>query len=178
LLSRKKVEVLFSVGIVSFLVWAIWEARQWPPPSKLFPWSLAFTVLTLALLHFALAWRGALKENTAGNLAAKRTEDANASATTGRSDSESLLISPEIARQRAIVICCWIVAFFIGISLLGFKLGSLFLTFMFLKFTARESWTISAAIAVANYLFFWLVFDIALRTPLGSGLLGDYFGIN
>jgi hypothetical protein len=177
-LSRKKVEVLFSVGIVSFLVWAVWEARQWPAPSKLFPWSLGFTVLTLALVHLGLGLRAALKESSARNIAGKTSEDVHATKGTGRSDSESLLISPEIARQRMIVICCWIVAFFIGISFLGFKLGSLFLTFGFLKFTAKERWTISAAIAVANYLFFWIVFDIALRTPLGSGLLGDYFGIN
>lgn len=73
---------------------------------------------------------------------------------------------------------CWIVGFFIGISLLGFKLGSLFLTFVFLKFTAKEKWTISAALAVAGYLFFWLVFDLGLRVPLGSGLIGEYFGVD
>lgn len=75
-------------------------------------------------------------------------------------------------------ICCWIVGFFIGIWLLGFKVGALCLTFVFLKFTAKEKWMISAAIAVGSYLFFWLVFDIALRAPLGGGFIVDYFGLN
>jgi hypothetical protein len=76
------------------------------------------------------------------------------------------------------VIGFWIVAFFIGISFLGFKLGSLLLTFAFLRFTAKENWIISAVMAVVSYLFFWLVFDIGLRVPLGSGLIGDYFGLS
>jgi Tripartite tricarboxylate transporter TctB family len=177
-LSRKKIEVLFSILIVLFLVWALWEARHWPAPSKLFPWSLGFTVLALALLQVALAWRAALNESRAAGMAEPGSDNANASAGAGTSASESSLVPPEIARRRAIIIAGWIVAFFIGIALLGFKLGSLFLTFVFLKFTAKEKWTISAAIAVASYLFFWLVFDLALRAPLGTGLIGDYFGMN
>ena len=177
-MSRKKIEVLFSVVIVVFLVWAVWEARHWPPPSKLFPWSLGFTVLALALLQVALAWRAALKEGRARDIPEKELADANGNSSAGTSASESSLLSPEMARQRAMIICCWIVAFFLGISLLGFKLGSLFLTFGFLKFTAKEKWTISVTIAVASYLFFWLVFDVALRAPLGSGLIGDYFAMN
>lgn len=168
-MSRKKIEFLFSVLIVFFLIWVLWEARGWPAQSKLFPWSLGFTVLSLALLQVGAAWRAALKENQERGL---DDTEASPNATT------SLLISPHTARQRAITICCWIVGFFIGISLLGFKLGALCLTFAFLKFAAKEKWTISAAIAVVSYLFFWLVFDIALRAPLGSGFIGDYFGLN
>jgi hypothetical protein len=92
--------------------------------------------------------------------------------------SEDAIMTPEAARQRLITICFWIVGFFIGISFLGFKLGAFCLTFVFLKVTAKENWTISTAIAVGTYLFFWLVFDVALRTPLGSGFIGEYFGLN
>ena len=91
--------------------------------------------------------------------------------------SQNLPVTQDTARQRVITICCWIVGFFIGIWLLGFKLGALCLTFVFLKFTAKERWTLSTAIAVATYLFFWLVFDVTLRTPLGSGFIEDYFGL-
>lgn len=178
-MSRKKIEFLFSVLIVLFLVCALWAARHWPAHSKLFPWSLGFIVLTLALLQAGVALRAALNESRADDLAKKGVDDANENpiAETNRAVFENLAIPPDPA-QRVITICCWIVGFFIGIWLVGFKVGSLCLTFAFLKFTANEKWTISAAIAVASYLFFWLVFDIALRVPLGGGLIGDYFGLN
>jgi hypothetical protein len=179
-LSRNKIDFLFSVLVVFFLIWALWEARNWPAPSKLFPWSLGFIVLTLALIQLGVAWRAALKESRADDFAKKELDDANGTpvAGTNRPVSENLVIHTDTARQRVITICCWIVGFFIGIWLLGFKLGSLCLTFAFLKFTANENWTLSTVIAVASYLFFWLVFDIALRAPLGSGFIGDYFGLN
>jgi hypothetical protein len=176
--SPRKIEFLFSVLIVLFLGWALWEARNWPAQSKLFPWSLGFTVLALAVLQVAFVLRAALKEAGTAGVAEKLSEAATASGGVAPSHTESDLIPLDIARRRAIVISCWILAFFAGISLLGFKLGSLFLTFVFLKFTAKEKWITSIAISVGSYLFFWLVFDLALRVPLGSGLLGEYFGIN
>jgi hypothetical protein len=136
--------------------------------------------LTLALVQAGVALRAALKESRIDDFPENRLDDTNGSPSAGVTGpvSETLSVSPETARRRIITICCWIVGFFVGIWLLGFKLGSLCLTFAFLKFTAKEKWAISAAIAVASYLFFWLVFDIALRAPLGSGLIGDYFGMN
>jgi hypothetical protein len=176
-LSRKKIELLFSVVIAFFLMWAIWEAREWPASSKLFPWSLGFTVLTLALIQIVVAWRAAIKDSRATAPSETALNDANVGDNAGVSSaiSENPVIAPETARRRVLTICVWIVGFFIGIWLLGFKIGSLCLTFIFLKFTASERWTISTAIAVGTYLFFWLIFDIALGLPLGNGLLADYF---
>jgi hypothetical protein len=168
-LSRIKIDFLFSFFVVLFLIWALWEARNWPAPSKLFPWSLGFIVLTLGLIQLGVAGRAALKES--------RTDEAGGKSVDDASRSPNLPVTHDTARQRVITICCWIVGFFIGIWLLGFKLGALCLTFAFLKFTANESWTLSTAIAVATSLFFWLVFDVTLRAPLGSGFIGDYFGL-
>jgi hypothetical protein len=179
LLSRQKTEFLLSVVIVFFLVWALWEARHWPGPSKLFPWSLGFTVLALALLQVGVAWR-ALKESRAGALGKTGLGNADGSqgAVASPSVSQHSVMAQHTARQRVVTICCWIVAFFLGLWLLGFKLGSLCLTFAFLKFTAGEKWMISAAIALGTYLFFWLVFDMALGVPLGNGLIADYLALN
>ena len=178
-MSRNKIDFFFSVLVVLFLIWALWEARNWPAPSKLFPWSLGFIVLTLGLIRLGVAWRDALKESRTDAFGEKGANDATRSpnAATNGPVSQNLPVTQDTARQRAITICCWIVGFFIGISLLGFKLAALCLTFAFLKFTAKESWTLSTAIAVATYLFFWLVFDVTLRTPLGSGFIEDYFGL-
>lgn len=178
-MSRNKIDFLFSFFVVLFLIWALWEARNWPAPSKLFPWSLGFLVLTLGLIQLGVAWRAALKEGRTDTVGQKAVDDATRSPTAAPNDpvSQNLPVTRHTARHRAITICCWIVGFFIGIWLLGFKLAALCLTFAFLKFTANESWTLSTVIAVATYLFFWLVFDVTLRAPLGSGFIEDYFGL-
>jgi hypothetical protein len=180
-LSKKRVEFFFSVLVVLFLVWVLWEARNWPAPSRLFPWSLGFTVLGLALMQVVVAWRATVKASDSAAPVQRReldgeTENPKTGASSGVAGD--LVVPQEVVRRRTWTICIWILGFFFGIWLLGFKFGSLGLTFAFLRFTAKETWLISTAIAVGTYLFFWLIFDIALRVPLGSGLIADYFALN
>jgi hypothetical protein len=176
--SRKKIELVLSLLIVAFLAWAVWEARHWPAQSKLFPWSLGFTVFALALLQLAISLRAALTEGRAASASAKLRDDRDTTGFTRESLPQGAGLAPDVSRKRTIIIGFWIVAFYAGISLLGFKLGSLLLTFLFLKVPAKENWITSTAIAAGSYLFFWLVFDVGLKVPLGSGLLGEYFGFN
>ena len=179
-MSKKRIEFFFSVLIVLFLVWVLWEARNWPAPSRLFPWSLGFTVLGLALIQVVVAWRATVKAG--GNAALTQREldgeREKPKAGAGSGVAGDLVVPQEVVRRRTWTICIWILGFFFGIWLLGFKFGSLGLTFAFLRFTAKETWLISTAIALGTYLFFWLIFDIALRVPLGSGLIADYFALN
>lgn len=178
-MAKKRIEFSFSVLIVLFLAWVLWEARNWPAPSRLFPWSLGFTVLGLALIQVVVAWRATLKASENAVLGRELDgERENPKADAGFGVAGDLVVPQEIVRRRTWTICIWILGFFLGIWLLGFKFGSLGLTFVFLKFTAKETWFISAAIALGTYLFFWLVFDIALRVPLASGLIADYFALN
>jgi len=190
--SRKKIEFLFSVVIVLFLVWVLWEPQNWPAPARLFPLSLGFSVLALALIQFVAAGRAMIREIRTGSAAQPknelardtvgfrdrhRTGDEAATPTVAMNPPHSRRTAPapEPAGQRVITICLWIVGFFLGIWLVGFKFGSFFLTFAFMKFAAKEKWPISAAMALGTYLFFWLVFDIGLKLPLGNGLIADYF---
>jgi hypothetical protein len=167
--SRNKVELVMSVLVVFFFLWILWESRNWPAQSKLFPWSLGLSSLVLALIQVVIAARTAFKEPASDTQTG--VGDGRASAEESFSVSEGAA-----AHRRTLVLCGWVVGFFLGICLLGFKIGSLCLTFLFLRFTANENWTLSAVMAVGSYLFFWLVFDVALGVPLDNGLIGDYFG--
>ena len=180
-MSKKRIEFFFSVLVVLFLVWVLWEARNWPAPSRLFPWSLGFTVLGLALIQVVVAWRATVKASDRAAPVQRRELDGereNPKAGADPGIAGDLVVPQEVVRRRTWTICIWILGFFLGIWLLGFKFGSLGLTFAFLRFTAKETWFTSTAIAVGTYLFFWLIFDIALRVPLGSGLIADYFALN
>ncbi|HEX2226982.1 MAG TPA: tripartite tricarboxylate transporter TctB family protein [Candidatus Binatia bacterium] len=183
-MSRKKAELLLSALFVLFLIWTLWESRNWPAPSKLFPWALGLSVLLLAMVQLALAWRAAFRVSPSVSATMEKGRGENELAREHKRGGEHApaeLIatwSVDAAPRRILAICGWIVAFFLGIWLVGFKLGSLLLTFAFLKFTAIESLLISAAIAVGTALFFWLVFDMALKIPLDNGILGYYFSLN
>jgi Tripartite tricarboxylate transporter TctB family len=188
--SRKKIEFLFSAVIVLFLFWVLWEPQSWPAPARLFPWSLGFSVLALALIQFVAAACAVVREISTGSTAqdelARDTVDFRDHHRAGdKGVTPAVAMNPppsghatpvrEPAGQRVITICLWIVGFFLGIWLVGFKFGAFFLTIAFMKFAAKEKWPISATMALGTYLFFWLVFDIGLKLPLGDGLIADYF---
>jgi hypothetical protein len=71
----------------------------------------------------------------------------------------------------------WILGITLAIVLLGFELGATLLTFLFLRLAAHERLRTSVAIAVATYLFFYIVFDRALYIPFPPGAVADLFGL-
>ena len=194
-LQQKKIELLLSLLIVLFLLWILWEPRNWPEPARFYPWSLGLTVLGLALIQLAVAARAVIKHRRTGaqlsadsraqrnpenSRAKNRKNDANEESNGG---ANVLMIEhaepdQDSSRQRTVAICVWIVVFFLGIWLIGFKIGAFLLTVTFMRFTAKEKWSISAAMGLGTFLFFWLVFDVALKVPLGNGVLADYFSSN
>ena len=73
--------------------------------------------------------------------------------------------------QRTRQMIAWILAMAAGIVLLGFEIGSALLTFAFLRFAARERVWLSLTLAIATFLFFYVVFDRGLNIPFPPGLL-------
>jgi hypothetical protein len=176
--SRRLVEFLFSAAIVIFLGWVLWEPKDWPAPARLFPWSLGLSVLALALIQFVVSGRALLAERKTAARTNSKHEWTSEPVTAAGPSFGAGACAPsdhEPAHRRVMTIVVCLVAFFLGLCLVGFNVGSLLLTFAFLKFTAKEKWSVSAAMAVGTYLFFWLIFDLGLKLPLGNGLLADYF---
>jgi hypothetical protein len=195
-LSRKRIDLVFSCLLALFIAWVVWEARDWPFRARLFPWAIGFPVLALVLLQVALAVRGALRERPAAvGVASARPAMAERPAGPGGGGSQgdaaavaaaldaateelpNVEVDPAIARQRALMISAWALAFFFGIWLLGFKLGSTALTIAFLRFGAHETWKLSLIFGAVTYLFFLLAFDLALNIPFGAGLIAEWLGL-
>jgi len=194
-LSRKRIDLLFSCLLVLFLVWVVWEARDWPFRARLFPWAIGIPVLALAVMQVGLAVRESMRRApalAAGPRGAAATS-APAEPAAGPRDSDAAAVAAaldaaieeqphtevaaDVARQRALMISAWLLAFFFGIWLLGFKLGSTVMTIAFLRFGSHESWKLSLIFGVATYLFFLLVFDLALNVPFGPGLIAETLGL-
>ena len=72
--------------------------------------------------------------------------------------------------------CGWILGFTAAIFLIGFKLGPGLVTLAFLKRAARESWAMSVGVSIGVYLFFLLIFEVALNIRLPAGWIPDIAG--
>jgi Tripartite tricarboxylate transporter TctB family len=165
-LSRTRNDVLISAFLVLLLAWVVWEARDWPFRTRLFPWSIGFPVLGLALVQFGIAcWK-----------ATRRQVDSAVDAVQEKAESETTL-DPKLLIQRTRSIAAWTVVFAIGFWLLGFKVGGLLLSPAFLRFQARETWKMSILYGLGVYLFFLGGFEMALGVPLPPGIIATSLGL-
>jgi len=163
-LSRTRNDVLISAFVVFLLLGVVWGAREWPFRTRLFPWVIGFPVLVLALVQLGLAIWQALRQRVdreVDGIDGELGEEADGGA----------MLEPRLSRQRTLSISAWTLAFALGFWLFGFKVGSLLLSFAFLRFQANESWKVSVLYGLGIYLFFFLCFEIALGVPVAPGVI-------
>ncbi len=143
--------LVFTLIIVAFFAWTLWEAREWWFRARLFPWAIGFAGLALALLQFMSDAMALVKSRRAGR-EAKRDEKS------------------ALAQQRALTMTAWILGFFAAIWLLGFSIAVPLTILLYLK-GARERWPISIVLACLGWLAFYGLFDHLLHVPFPQGQL-------
>lgn len=164
-------DVAFNACILCLISWFLWDARDWSFYSRLFPWSIGFAGLLLALIQFGILLRNVRLPASETDLGIKASHELSSVA----EDHDGL--NQDSEKQRLVTIGCWIVAFFVGIWLLGFRFGSLILTVSFLSLAAKETYKKSIILGVVNYLFFLVLFDLVLGVPLFQGAIAQWTGI-
>jgi len=169
-LSRTRNDVLISAFLVLLLVWVVWEARNWPFRTRLFPWSIGIPVLGLALVQFGVASWKALRRRLDSEVDEIKGEP-------GEKAESGALLEVELLTQRTLSIAAWTIVFALGFWLFGFKVGGLLLSPAFLRFQARESWEMSVYYGLGVYLFFLGVFETALGFPLPPGIIAASLGL-
>jgi hypothetical protein len=155
---------IFTFVIVAFFAWTLWEAREWWFRARLFPWTIGFAGLALALLQFNYEIASLMRSRRAG------IED--------QANGHSAL-----ARRRTLGITAWILGSFAAIWLLGFPVAVPLTILLYLKVGAREHWPISIALAFFGWVSFYGLFDYVLHVPFPEGqsfiwmskILGDVF---
>jgi hypothetical protein len=176
-MRRARLDLLLSALLVLLMVWVIWEARDWPFRTRLFPWMLGLPVLALALFQLGVAVRNVASprpvEPAADGLllvpAPRPATDDTAAA------APITTTEPRVARARAVALIAWMVAFFVAIWLLGFRLGAPLASLAFLRLYARESWSASLGLSLGMYLFF-VVLEAGLSVPLPAGVIPQALG--
>ncbi len=135
--------------------WAVFEARDWPLATRLFPWVIGIPILFLSLIQLALFFKERAVSTTQTAMDVQMTDG---------------LGTPE-ARRKTGAIIAWIFGYGMAIWLIGFNIATLFMFFAYLKFQGRESWRISIGFTAVGYLILWGVFDRLLHVPLPDSLL-------
>jgi hypothetical protein len=189
--SRKTWNLVFSVVVVFIIGWMLWEARDWSFRARLFPWTIGWPALGLAIFQVFLAARSLREPTVVGPEVVELEPAATTVAYPGQSDASVISTAMEAAfgsdsppakeeelpvalvRRRAIEMSLWILAFTFGVVMIGFKFGPALATLAFLRFAARESWVMSISIALGIYLFFLLIFEIGLNIRLPAGWIPD-----
>lgn len=187
-MSRKQTDLLFSVVLLLVLAWMSWQAQQWDVRARLFPTAIGVPAMALALLQVGFAVRGLQSKATAPSASPLTVQPASSSdaviaeavehafgAESAVEEEESL--PPQVVRRRTLEMVAWIVAITAAVVLLGFELGAMLLSLVFLRIRAHESWRLSVAVAVGTYLFFFVIFDRALGIPFPNGLIADALGL-
>lgn len=168
---QRSLDLFFSLCVTLLISWFLWEARDWSFYSRLFPWFIGVMVLVLALIQFGILLRRF--RFCMPDADGESKEDIHYPPSPPGKEG----FDHESDARRVVTIGCWIIVFFIGIWLLGFRLGSLILTMSFLRLAAKESYKNCIRLGAVNYLFFLIIFDLALGVPLFQGAVANWTGI-
>ena len=156
-------QVIFSLIVFIFLVFFVYEAREWRLQARLYPWAIGIPMLVLALAQVFADLKGVIKS--------KPSDNAPVDFQFGQAMDSTL------ALRRTLNIFSWIFGFLIGIWLLGFSLAIPAMVFLYLKVQSGEKWILSLLLTGAAWFLFWGLFDWLLRLPFPDGQLFIWLGL-
>ena len=160
---KLKLPVVFSLIIIVFFAYFLYEAKGWRLQARLYPLVIGVPALILGVMQLAFDILGVSekKQSTAAPVDYQFAEAAD----------------PVVARRRTINIFSWVFGFVVLIWLIGFFYAVPTMVFLYLKVHSREGWTISIVLTVAAWGLFWGLFDWLLNLPFPDGQLLIWLGL-
>lgn len=159
-MTREWRDALFILLIAALVGWAVWEARGWDLRARLFPWVVGYPLLVLLGVQLGLTVRAGLIHAAAG----------------AEARPHEVAYAPG-ARKRAASILLWLLLFALLLWQLGFPIGGVLSTLLYLKIPAGERWPVSLAITLGTAAFF-AALKYLLYVPFPNGMLLDFLGIS
>lgn len=158
-----KLPIIFSLIVILFFAYFLYEARTWRLQARLYPLVIGIPALILGVMQLAfdIFGVGEKKDDTAAPVDYQFTQP----------------VDPVLARRRTINIFSWIFGFVILIWLIGFAYAVPTMVFLYLKVQSRESWVISVVLTAAAWLLFWGLFNWLLSLPFPDGQLQIWLGL-
>lgn len=155
----------FSILVLVFFCYLVWEAGEWRLQARLYPWAIGIPMIFLALLNIVQELRGS------------REKEEDAAKNTPSDFQFTQPMDMSVAVQRTITILSWIVGFLAGIWLVGFSITVAAMTFGFLKIQSKEGWPMSLILTASAWLVYYIVFERTLLLPFPEGQIFRWLGI-
>ena len=155
---------LFSLLVLVFFGYLVWEASQWRLQARLYPWAIGIPMILLAVINIVQELRGPRE----GAVSDSVPSDFQLTQTVDR----------DVAIRRTAIILSWIVGFLAGIWLLGFSITVAGMTFGYLKLQSRERWAMSLILTASAWLVYYLLFERTLLLPFPDGKIFLWLGLD
>lgn len=152
----------FSLLVLVFFGYLVWEAREWRLQARLYPWSIGIPMIVLALFQLFRELRGGTRDDG--------SEEAPADFQLTRT------VDGAVAVKRTANILAWILGFLAGIWLAGFSVTVAAMTFCYLKVQSKEGWGMSLALTAAAWVIYWGLFERTLLLPFPEGAVFRWLG--
>lgn len=152
---------IFSFCALIFFIVFVYQAQDWRLQARLYPYAIGIPMIILAIIQVILDLKGVVR---------KETDAAPVDFQFSKN------VDPALAKKRTINIFAWILAFFVGIYLLGFAITIPLLVFTYLKFQSGEKWGISIILTVGAWVVFYTLFVKLLVLPFPDGKIFTWLG--
>jgi hypothetical protein len=153
---------LFSLLVLVFFGYLVWEAQEWRLQARLYPLAIGIPMIALAVINIVEELRGPKKE---------------AASNTPVDFQLTQTVEPAVAVRRTLNMLSWIVGFLAGIWVLGFSITIAGMTFGFLKIQSRERWVMSLVLTASAWLVYYVVFERTLLLPFPEGQIFRWLGM-
>ena len=153
---------LFSLLVLVFFGYLVWEAQGWRLQARLYPLVIGIPMIALAVINIVQELRGPKKE---------------AASNTPVDFQLTQTVEPAVAVRRTLNMLSWIVGFLAGIWVLGFSITIAGMTFGFLKIQNKEGWRMSLVLTASAWLVYYVVFERTLLLPFPEGQVFLWLGI-
>ena len=151
-LLRISWETVFCFFIVVLLALALWQSRHFDFRTGLFPWAIGLPLLLLTIIQLIMDFLGK-GDRKSGDHSVETGSD----------------LPAEVVNRRTAGILGWILAYFVGIWLLGFSFGVPLCTFIQLKIFGREKWPQGLIYTASVWVLIYGIFDRVLHVPFPTG---------
>jgi hypothetical protein len=134
-------------------------AKDWPFKTALFPVGIAIVILILTTWGLTMVLTG---------------KDAHEGSARDFSLTE---LEGESTTWPTLMAFAWILAFFVLIIFVGFKISVPLYVFLCCYYQGKEKLWVSLVMAGFSWVFFWFLFIWLLNTPMNDGLIFTWLGI-
>ncbi|MGE3247729.1 MAG: tripartite tricarboxylate transporter permease [Beijerinckiaceae bacterium] len=157
----------FGLAVIAIFAASLVVAHPWELDAKLMPATVAWGGTIFAALHIASRFvrvTGGAVEASAQHAAADI-------------DSGLANLPANTVGRRALLFLGWILFYLACAALAGLLPAMLIFLLAYIRFDAKESWPMAAAVAAGTTLFCYVVFHRVVAVVWPQSLLGDMFPV-